>query len=104
MWMLKGAFLGLWVFAFGTLAYLFLTLSRFSGPNRAIGLSVLAAYTTWNPLWWAALAISIVAGCLITRSWRGKGWFWFALMVTFLFPAGLLALILAVTIRGSYMH
>jgi hypothetical protein len=104
MWILKGSFLGLWIFAFGTLVFLYLTLSRFGGPNRAIGRSVLAAYTTWNPLWWAALAISIVAGCLITRSWRGKGWFWIALMATFLFPAGLLVLILAFTIRGSYMH
>jgi hypothetical protein len=104
MWILKGSFLGLWVFAFGTLAFLYLTLSRFSGPNRATGLSVLAGYTAWNPQWWAALAILIVAGCLITRSWRGKGWLWIALMVTFLFPAGLLALILAVAIRGSWMH
>jgi hypothetical protein len=104
MWILKGSFLGLWVFAFGTLAYLNLTFSRFSGPNRATGLSAIAAYTTWNALWWAALAILIVAGCLISRSWRGKGWFWIALMVTFLFPAGLPALILAITIRGSYMH
>jgi hypothetical protein len=104
MWILKGSFLGVWVFAFGTLAFLYLAVYRSLRPNTAVGLSVLVSYTTWNPLWWAALAVSIVAGCLITRSWRGKGWFWFALMATFLFPAGLLALILAVTIRGSWMH
>jgi len=104
MWILKGSFLALWVFAFGTLVFLYLTLSRFGGPNRAIGRSALAAYTTWNPPWSAAVAISIVAGSLVTRSWRGKGWCWIALMLTFLFPAGLLALILAVTFRGSCMH
>ncbi len=102
MWILKGSFLGLWVFAFGTLAFLYLLLSRFSRPNTAIGLSVLAGYTTWNPQWWTALAILIVAGCLIARSWPGKGWFWIALMVTFLLPAGLLGLILGVVFKTRH--
>jgi hypothetical protein len=104
MWILKGSFLGLWVFTFGTLAFLYFALSRFSRPDNAIGLSVLAGYTTWNPQWWVALAVSIVVGCLIARSWPGKAWFWFALMVTFLFPAGLLVFVLAVVVRGQYMH
>jgi len=45
------------------------------------------------------LAIAIVAGCLVTRSWPGQRWLWISLMVTFLFPAGLLALVLALVAK-----
>jgi len=102
MWILKGSFLGLWIFAFGTIAFLCLTIFRNLRPNTAIGLSVLAGQTTWNPLWWAALAIAIVAGCLVTRSWPGQRWLWISLMVTFLFPAGLLALVLALVAKSRH--
>lgn len=95
MWILKGAFLGLWVFVFGTLVFLCLAVFRNLRPNMAVGLSVLAGYTTWNPPWWAAFLIAIVAGCLVTRSWPGKSWFWISLLVTFLFPVGLVGLFLA---------
>src|SRR5229473_3023116 len=63
VWILKGAFLGLWLFAFGTLGFLCLTVFRNLRPNTAVGLSVITGYTTQNPLWWAALLISIVVGC-----------------------------------------
>lgn len=99
MWILKGSFLGLWLFSFGTLAYLYLEIYRPLRPNSAVAVSVLASRTTWNPLWWAALVVCLVAGCLVTRSWAGKGWIWFSLMVTFLFPAGLLGLVLALTAK-----
>jgi hypothetical protein len=95
VWILKGAFLGLWVFVFGTLVFLYLAVLRNLRPNTAVGLSVLAGYTTWNPLWWAALLIAIVGGCWVTRSWPGKSWFWISLVVTFLFPAGLIGFLLA---------
>jgi hypothetical protein len=102
VWILKGSFLGLWVFAFGTIAFLYLTVLRNLRPNTAVGLSVLVGYTTWNPLWWAALAIAIVAGCLVVRSWPGQRWLWISLMVTFLFPAGLLGIVLALV--GKSRH
>ncbi len=99
MWVLKGAFLGLWLFAFGTIALLYLAVYRNLQPNSAVGVTVITGYTTQNPRWWAALVISIVVGCLVVRSWPGKAWFWIALMVTFLFPVGLLGLFLALIAR-----
>ena len=102
MWILKGSFLGLWVFAFGTLAFLYVGVFRNLRPNTAVGLSALAGYTTWNPLWWGALLVAIVAGCLVARSWSGNRWFWVSLMVTFLFPAGLLGLILALVAKPRH--
>jgi len=100
VWILKGAFLGLWLFAFGTLVFLYVAVFRNLRPNTAVGVSVLASYTTWNPLWWAALRIAIVAGCLVTRSWPGERCFWISLVVTFLFPAGLLGLLLAIVAKS----
>ncbi len=47
MWILKGSFLGLWVFAFGTLAFLYLNVYHPERRNYAIGLSVLAGQTTF---------------------------------------------------------
>ena len=99
MGILKGSFLGLWSFAFGTLGFLCLTVFRNLRPNTAVGLSVITGQTTQNPLWWAALAIAIVGGCLVTRSWPGQRWLWISLMVTFLLPAGLLGLVLALVAK-----
>jgi hypothetical protein len=88
MGILKGSFLGLWLFAFGTLGFLCLTAFRNLRLNTAVGLSVITGQTTQNPLWWATLVVLIVAGCLVTRSWPGQRWLWISLIVTFLFPAG----------------
>ena len=49
VWILKGAFLGLWVFVFGALVFLYLAVFRNLRPNTAVGVSVPAGYTTWNP-------------------------------------------------------
>jgi hypothetical protein len=103
VWILKGSFLGLWIFAFGTLVLLYLEIYRNLGPNTAVAVSVITNYTTRNSLWWAALIISIAVSCLVVRSWPGKGWFWMALMVTFLFPAGLLGLFLAILAKAHHV-
>jgi hypothetical protein len=102
MWILKGSFLGLWVFAFGTLAFLYLAVYRSLRPNTAVGLSVIASYTTWNPFWWGTLPVAIVAGCLVARSWPGNRWVWVSLMATFLFPVGLLALVPALVAKSRH--
>ena len=49
--MLKETFLGLWLFAFGTLAFLYFNVYHPVRRNTAVGLSVLVDYTTRNPLW-----------------------------------------------------
>jgi len=102
VWILKGTFLGLWLFSFGTLVFLYLAVFRNLRPNSGVGLSALVGCTTWNPLWWSALAIAIVAGCLIAHSWPGQRWLWISLTVTFLFPAGLLGAVLALVARSRH--
>jgi hypothetical protein len=99
VWILKGSFLGLWVFVFGTFMFLYLAVFQDLRPNTVVAASVLASYTIWNSLWWAALGICLVAGCWVTRSWPGNRWLWIALIVTFLFPAGLLGIFLTLAAR-----
>jgi len=94
---LKGTLLGTWLFMFGTIAFLYFAIFR-RLPHLAgmIDPAVFRHYTTKNPLWWSALAASIVLGCALVGSWPGKGSpvFWVVLLVTDLIPLGLLALFL----------
>ncbi len=71
MWILKGSLLGAGLFLIGTVFFLIAA----TGPhkaNRAIGLSVITGLTIHNPLFWAALAASLVIGCAIVGSWPVK--------------------------------
>src|SRR5260370_30745450 len=86
VWILKGAFLGLWFFAFGTLGFLYLAVYRNLRPNTAAGLSVLAGNTTWNPLLPGALPVAIVAGWFASRSSPGNLWTWTSPRATVSFP------------------
>jgi hypothetical protein len=101
MRILKGTLLGLWLLGFGTMALLYFGVYRNLPPNSAVGVSVITAYTTQNPLWWTALVVCLVLGYGITRSWSGPPTLWIALLVTGLIPAGFLALFitLAVTLK-----
>ena len=94
MWIMKGGLLGFWLFAFGTLAFLYFAVFRPLTPGRATSVSVITLYTTQNPWWWAALAACIVLGCALARSWPGKGSvvFWGALIATSVVPVGLFGL------------
>ena len=67
MWILKGTLLGPWLLGFGTMALLYFVVYRNMRPNSAIGISVIAPYTTQNPLWWTALAVCLVLGLPIAR-------------------------------------
>ncbi|HTF23477.1 MAG TPA: hypothetical protein VK937_06100 [Candidatus Limnocylindria bacterium] len=67
MWILKGTLLGLWVLRFGTLALPYFVVYRNMRPNSAVGISVIAPYTSQNPLWWTALAVCLVLGLPIAR-------------------------------------
>jgi hypothetical protein len=68
-------------------------------PNSAVGATVITGYTSQNPLWWIALALCLVLGLAITRSWRGPLGLWIALAVTGLIPAAFLALFLVLIVK-----
>ena len=99
MWILKGAFLGVWLFGFGTIALLYFGIYRHLSPHSAVGLSAITAYTSRNPLWWAALAVCLVLGLAIARSWSGPVGLWIALLVTGLVPAGCVTLFLVLAYK-----
>src|SRR5258708_2269341 len=82
MWIIKGSF-GIWLFSFGTIAFLYFALFRRGGMADV---DLIAYLTTHNVLWWTALATCLAIGLLITRSWSGKTVLWIALAVTELFP------------------
>jgi hypothetical protein len=103
MWILKGTLLALWLFGFGTMAWLYLAVYSHLQPNSAVGVSVFTAYTTQNPLWWAALVVCLVLGLAIARSWSGPVGLWIALLVTGLIPAGCLALFLVIVYKLKHV-
>jgi hypothetical protein len=96
MWILKGTLLGLWLFGFGTLAFLYIAVYRHMRPNSAVSISVITWYTTQNPIWWIALVVCFVLGYAIVRSWSPPTILWVAVLVTGLIPAGWFALFLTV--------
>lgn len=102
MWILKGTFLGLWLFAFGTMAFLYLAIFRGlpSGPV-AISIGVYTRYTTQNLWWWVTLASCIAIGLSLVRSWHGNGSvaLWVVLTVTGVVPAGLFGLFLVLVAK-----
>ncbi len=91
MWIVKGMFLGIWLFSFSTIAYLYFALFR-RASGGIVAADLIAYLTTHNPLWWTALAVSLAIGLFITRSWRGKTILWIALAVTELFPVAFFVL------------
>jgi hypothetical protein len=93
---LKGALLGLWLFGYGTLAYLYIAVYRYMGPNSAVAVNVITSYTIHNPAWWIALVVCLVLGQEIVRSWSPPPILWAAVLVTGLIPAGWFAFFLAV--------
>jgi len=99
MWIVKGAFLGIWLFGFGTIALLYFAIYRNLSPHSAVGVTVITGYTSQNPLWWAALAVCLVLGLAIARSWSGPVGLWIALLVTGLIPAGCLTLFLVLVYK-----
>lgn len=94
MWLLKGGFLGLWLFGFGTLAFLWFSFFRHLSRNSAVSTQLISGATTQNPWWWAALIACIVLGCALVRSWPGKssGVLWIFLLVTSVIPVSLFGL------------
>jgi len=103
MWIAKGTLLALWLFGFGTMAWLYFAFYRHLPPNSAVDISIFAALTTRNPFWWIALVVCLVLGYGIARSWSGPLTLWIALAVTGLIPAGCLALFLVLAYKLKHI-
>jgi hypothetical protein len=99
MWIAKGTLLALWLFGFGTMAWLYIALYRHLQPNSAVSIGVITSLTIHDPLWWTALVVCLVLGYTIARSWPGPLGVWIALLVTGLIPAGCLALFLVIVYK-----
>jgi hypothetical protein len=99
MWIVKGAFLGVWLFGFGTMAFLYFAIYRNLPPHSAVAVTVVTGYTSQNPLWWAAAAVCLVLGLAIARSWSGPLALWIALLATGLIPAAWLTLFLVLAYK-----
>jgi hypothetical protein len=100
VWIVKGTFLGIWLFSFSTIAYLYFALFR-RASGGMVGTDLVAYLTTHNVLWWTAFATCLAIGLLLTRSWSGRPILWIALVVTELVPVGLFALFFAMVAKNK---
>jgi hypothetical protein len=62
MWIVKGTLLALWLFGFGTMAWLYFALYRHLPRNSAVDIRLMAALTIQHPFWWTALVACFVLG------------------------------------------
>src|SRR5690348_196053 len=99
MWIAKGTLLALWLFGFGTMAWLYFALYRNLPPNSAVDIRLITALTTQNFFWWAGLVVCLVLGYGIARSWSGPLLLWIAFALTGIIPAGFLALFLVLAYK-----
>ncbi|HXN50441.1 MAG TPA: hypothetical protein VN943_00790 [Candidatus Acidoferrum sp.] len=98
----KGLLLGIWLFSFGTITFLYFAIFR-KASGGMIGGDIIAHLTTHSPVWWVALVACVAFGLFITRSWSGRPILWIALAVTELFPMGLLVMFLTLVARNKEM-
>lgn len=99
MWFAKGTLLALWLFGFGTMAYLYVAVFRHTPPNSAVDIRVITGLTIQSPLWWTGLVVCLVLGLAVARSWSGPVGLWITLATTGLIPAGCLALFLVLVYK-----
>ena len=92
MWILKSWLLGVWLFGFGTMVFLYFAIYRNLPHNSAVSVNLITALTIQNPVWWASLAVCLALGYAVVRSWSAPPILWIAVLVTGLVPAGGLAL------------
>jgi hypothetical protein len=81
MWIAKGILLGVWLFSFGTIAYLYVVLFRRLPPGPgSIDVRTFAFLTVSNPAWWLALVACLSIALIITHSWPGRTILWVSLL------------------------
>ncbi len=103
MWIAKGTLHALWLFGFGTMAWLYFAVYSHLPGNSAVDIRVITALTIRDPLWWGALVVCLVLGYGIARSWSGPLLLWIALAVTGIIPAGFLALFLVLAYKLKHI-
>ena len=96
----KTIFLGAWLASFGTLAYLYLAIYRKLPPNTTVSTSVFAASMTYNVFWWLGITACFGIAFMILKAWSPRPILWVALIVTELFPVGLLVMFLMLVARN----
>ena len=99
LWIVKGLFLGIWLFSFGTIAFLYLELFRRLPPNTSVDVRNFSLLTVMNPSWWIALVASICIGMIVVRAWHIRPIVWAGLIVTELFPVALLTMFIVLVRR-----
>jgi hypothetical protein len=67
--------------------------------NSAVDIRLITWYTTSNPVWWTALAVSLALAYAVVRSWSAPAILWVVVLVTGLVPAGCLALFVVLALR-----
>ena len=97
MWLAKGILVGVWLFSFGTLAFLWNVLQP--EATKAYDPRLLAFFTVSNPSWWLWLVACLALGIAIAHSLPIRPALWISLAVTELVPVGFLALILVLVSR-----
>ena len=90
---IRGLFMGVWLFSFGTIAYLLLK-GFIPTPGSAFDIRTLYFLTVYNASWWLALVASLCVGLIVARSFRIGTIWWAGLIITELFPVALLTVIL----------
>lgn len=102
----KGTFVGAWLFAFGTIAFLYFALFRNRPPLSAVSLGLITGPTTQNNWWWVALVACIAIGCALVSSWPRKvpSPIWITLLITSVIPLGLLGLVFVIWSRARALQ
>jgi hypothetical protein len=98
MSIIKGLFIGVWLFSFGTIAY-FLLKGFVPRPGTSFDIRTISFMTVSNPSWYLAFVACLCVGLIVARSWHIHTAIWVGLIVTEFFPAAILALFLVVVRR-----
>ena len=94
-WIIKGTFIGLWLFSYATIAY-FVLKGFIPRPGTTIDARTVLFLTVSNPSWWLGLVASLAIGLMIARAWHIRPVVWAALIFSGLFPAVLFTIFVVI--------
>jgi hypothetical protein len=64
----KGILLGVVLFAFGTIIYIYMMIR--GSLAQATGTTALMSWTVMNVYYWLSFVVALIFGCAIIRYWR----------------------------------